>query len=208
MLMAGGSGLYIDAVCKGIDELPDPDPVLREELENMLQSGGIEALQQKLRSLDPVFYRSVDLNNAKRLQRAIEVCLQTGKPYSELRLDKPKARPFRIVKIGLEVPREELNNRINHRTDEMLKKGWLEEAGAVFPLRHLNALNTVGYKELFAYFEGRLSLDEAVEKIRTNTRRYAKRQMTWFRKDSEIRWFAPGKKQEIIAYLEKKLAEI
>ena len=205
MVMVGGSGLYVNAVCHGIDELPDPDPDLRNKLEELWNEKGIEALQQKLKDLDPDYYRTVDLNNAKRLLRAIEVCLQTEKPYSQLRLNKRKERPFNILKIGLEVPREILNRRINQRTDEMLSKGWVEEAKSIFPLRTYNALNTVGYKELFSYFDEILTLDEAVEKIKTNTRRYAKRQMTWFRKDKSIHWFDPGRSQKIIQFAEKSM---
>ena len=200
-VMVGGSGLYIDAVCNGIDDLPDPDPVLRDSLKKLLEEQGIEALQQKLKALDPDYFKNVDLNNSKRLMRAIEVCVQTGKPYSKQRLNKGKERPFNILKIGLDVPREILNQRINQRTDEMMKSGWIEEAKAVFPIRHLNALNTVGYKELFSYFDDERTLEEAIEKIKTSTRRYAKRQMTWFRKDKSIHWFEPGKVEEIVELL-------
>jgi tRNA dimethylallyltransferase len=199
-VMAGGSGLYIDAVCEGIDELPDPDPALRSSLEILWKEQGIEALQQKLKALDPVYFQTVDLNNSKRLMRAIEVCLQTGKPYSQQRLNKGKERSFQVIKIGLEVPRETLNHRINQRAEEMIKRGWIDEAKAVFPLRYLNALNTVGYKELFSYFDGERTLEEAMEKIKTNTRRYAKRQMTWFRKHKNNHWFAPKKVEEIIGF--------
>ena len=203
-VMVGGSGLYIDAVCNGIDDLPDPDPVLRDSLKKLLEEQGIEALQEKLKALDPDYFKNVDLNNSKRLMRAIEVCVQTGKPYSKQRLNKGKERPFNILKIGLDVPREILNQRINQRTDEMMKSGWIEEAKAVFPIRHLNALNTVGYKELFKYFDGDWTLDQATEKIKTSTRRYAKRQMTWFRKDKSIHWFEPGKVEEIIGFCQSR----
>ncbi|RLD43431.1 MAG: tRNA (adenosine(37)-N6)-dimethylallyltransferase MiaA [Bacteroidetes bacterium] len=199
-VMTGGSGLYIDAVCQGIDELPDPDIGLRNSLEKLFKEQGIEVLQQKLKELDPVYFQSVDLKNSKRLMRAIEVCLQTGKPYSQQRLNKGKERPFNIIKVGLDMPREILNQRINLRTDEMINAGWLNEAKAVFPLRDLNALNTVGYKELFSYFDGERTLEEALVKIKTNTRRYAKRQMTWFRKDKSIQWFEPGKVEEIVGF--------
>ncbi len=199
-VMTGGSGLYIDAVCQGIDELPDPDIGLRNSLEKLFKEQGIEVLQQKLKELDPVYFQSVDLKNSKRLMRAIEVCLQTGKPYSQQRLNKGKERPFNIIKVGLDMPREILNQRINLRTDEMINAGWLDEAKAVFPLRDLNALNTVGYKELFSYFDGERTLEEALVKIKTNTRRYAKRQMTWFRKDKSIQWFEPGKVEEIVGF--------
>jgi len=204
-VMVGGSGLYIDAVCHGIDDLPDPDPILRNSLKKLFEEQGIEALQQKLKALDPDYFQSVDLNNSKRLMRAIEVCVQTGKPYSKQRLNKGKDRPFNILKIGLDVPRETLNQRINQRTDEMMKSGWIDEANAVFPIRHLNALNTVGYKELFKYFDGVWTLEQATEKIKTSTRRYAKRQMTWFRKDKSIHWFEPGKVEEIIGFCQGNL---
>ena len=203
MLMTGGSGLYINAVCNGIDELPDSDPVLRDELNTIFQQKGIAALQEMLRQLDPEYYAQVDQNNPKRLLRAIEVCRQSGKKYSGLRKNKPVQRNFNIIKIGLELPREILNQHINHRADEMLKNGWLEEAKTVFPYRHLNALNTVGFKELFTYLDGKWPLEQAIEKIKTNTRRYAKRQMTWFRKDTEIHWFTPNDKKNIILFIEK-----
>ena len=199
-VMAGGSGLYIDAVCDGIDELPDPDMELRSSLKKLLAEHGIEALQEKLKALDPEYFEVVDRDNSKRLMRAIEVCIQTGKPYSQQRLNKGKERPFNILKIGLDEPREILNQRINQRTDQMLADGWLKEAESLLPLRNFNALNTVGYKELFSYFDGDRTLEQAIEKIKTNTRRYAKRQMTWFRKDKDIHWFAPSKEEEIIRF--------
>ncbi len=205
VIMAGGSGLYIDAVCKGIDKLPDPDPELRKHLENKLKNNGIEALQSQLKLLDPEYYDQVDLKNPKRLMRAIEVCLQTGKKYSSLRKNSPQKRDFNILKIGLELPREELFERINRRTDIMIKNGWIEEAEKVFPFRHLNALNTVGYKELFAYLEGKTNLDFAIEKIKTNTRRYAKRQITWFKKDSDINMFSPKNINDIIKFIENRM---
>ncbi len=203
MIMAGGSGLYINAVCNGIDDLPDPDKKLREELNRKLDKEGIEALQQQLKVLDPEFYNQVDLQNPKRLMRAIEVCLQTGKKYSDLRKNSKAKRDFNILKVGLTLPREELFNRINRRTDIMLKNGWLEEAEKIYPYRHLNPLNTVGYKELFKYIDGEWSLEQAIEKIKTNTRRYAKRQLTWFKKDSEINWFSPADVESIINFIKK-----
>lgn len=200
IVMEGGSGLYIDAVCKGIDDLPDPDPDLRKELNLLFESKGITALQELLAQLDPEYYVQVDRNNPKRLLRALEVCKQTGKKYSDLRLNQPLERDFNTIKIGLEVAREQLIKQINHRTDEMVKHGLLEEAKAMLPHRKLNALNTVGYKELFDYFDGKWSLDDAVEKIKINTRRYAKRQMTWFKKDKEIQWFSPFEPDKIIEF--------
>lgn len=207
LIMVGGSGLYLNAVCKGIDDLPDSDPKLRSTLNDLFAKEGINALCEKLKNLDPVYYEIVDKQNPKRLLRALEVCIQTGKPYSELRLNRPGKRNFKIVKIGLEVPRKELNDLINQRTDLMIKEGWLDEAKKVFPKRNLNALNTVGFKELFNYLDDERDLDFAIEKIKTNTRRYAKRQMTWFRKDPEIHWFAPGQKENIIGFLRSKLSE-
>lgn len=201
MILVGGSGLYINAVCRGIDELPDADAALRSALNRSYKQNGIEALQKKLKELDPEYYEAVDINNPKRLLRAIEVCIQTGNTYTSLRKNKPKSRDFRIVKIGLEIDRKMLSERISQRTDEMMKNGWLEEAKAVYPLKHLNALNTVGYKELFACFDGKLTLEEATEKIKTNTRRFTKRQMTWFKKDPEIQWFDPENKDQIFNYL-------
>ena len=189
MIMVGGSGLYIDAVCRGIDDLPDPDPEIRRKLNALFEREGIEALRTKLKELDPEYYEIVDLGNPKRLLRAIEVCMQTGATYTSLRRNEPKEREFNIVKIGLEMERSMLNERINRRTEMMFENGWLKEAEAVYPLKHLNALNTVGFKEIFAYFDGSMTLEEAKEKIKTNTRRFAKRQMTWFKKDKEIRWF-------------------
>ncbi len=202
VVMVGGSGLYLDAVCKGIDDLPDPDENIRKELDKLFEEKGVGALQEKLKSLDPVYFEQVDLNNPKRLMRAIEVCLQTGKPYSELRRNQPKERDFQTIKIGMDVPRNVLIERIAGRTREMMEKGWLEEARKVYPLRKYNALNTVGYKELFRYFDGVWDLDTAVEKIITNTRRYARRQMTWFRKDKDIVWFAPEDIDGMIGFVE------
>ncbi len=201
MLMAGGSGLYIDAVCKGIDNLPDPDPELREKLQQQFEEQGIGVLQEKLKALDPAYYVQVDRQNPKRLMRAIEVCLQTGRKYSELRLNRPAERDFRILKIGLELPREELFRRINDRTEEMLAAGWVEEARKVLPWRHKNALNTVGYKELFVYFDGKMTWQDTVEKIKTNTRRYAKRQLTWFKRDPEIHWIPADNQEKILEFV-------
>lgn len=205
MVMVGGSGMYIDAVCNGIDELPDPDEQIRLELNQTFSEKGIEALQQQLKVLDPPYYREVDLQNPKRLMRAIEVCQQTGKRYSDLRKNKPASRDFNIVKIGLTLPRETLYDRINQRTDAMIANGWLEEARAVYPYKHLNSLNTVGYKELFNFISGEWPLETAIEKIKTNTRRYAKRQLTWFKRDTEVKWFHPDDIQSILHFIEKVL---
>lgn len=205
VVMVGGSGLYIDAVCKGIDDLPDPDKKIRNELQEIYRLKGITALHQKLRTLDPEYFDKVDKNNPKRLIRAIEVCIQTGKTYTELRKNEARKRDFDIVKIGLDIPREELNKKIHHRTDKMIEYGFLNEAEFVYSKKNLNALNTVGYKELFSYMDGTITLDNAITKIKTNTRRFAKRQMTWFRRDETIRWFSPDKTDEIISYLNTRI---
>jgi len=202
VLLTGGSGLYINALCHGIDLLPDPDPELRQKLKNILLHSGIGALQQQLHDLDPDYFQQMDQSNPTRLIRALEVTLTTGIPYSSLRTHTPKPRPFTIVKIGLELPRPVLNERINHRVDQMLEAGLLREAESLYPYRHLNALNSVGYKELFDYFEGKYSFETAVEKIKTHTRRYAKRQMTWFRNDPSIAWYHPEQLPEIISNLQ------
>jgi tRNA dimethylallyltransferase len=188
-IMVGGSGLYIDAVCKGIDELPDLDESLREKLNLQLKNEGVESLRLQLKLLDPEFYSKTDISNSKRLIRALEVCLLTGKKYSEMRKNQNKIRNFNIIKIGLNREREELNTIINNRVDIMIEAGLVDEARQLFQFRDLNALNTVGYKELFSFFDAEISLEKAIENIKTNTRRFAKRQMTWFRKDENIKWF-------------------
>jgi tRNA dimethylallyltransferase len=203
-LLTGGSGLYIQAVCRGIDELPDPDPVIREKLNSVFEEKGLTALQEMLRELDPAYYRSVDRSNPKRLLRALEVCIATGKPYSSLRKNVPASRSFETVKIGVMREKKALADRINRRVDQMMAEGFLEEAERLFLRRDLNALNTVGYKELFLYIEGMISLDEAVMKIKTNTRRYAKRQMTWFRKDTDIHWFDADDEERIFQFIRKE----
>lgn len=201
VILTGGSGMYIDAVCRGIDDLPDHDPALRHDLKSELEENGLVAFGQKLKALDPEYYEVVDLNNPNRLLRAIEVCLQTGKTYTSLRKNTAKSRPFNIIKIGLNTERETLFNRIGARVDMMIQKGLLEEVRSLIPHRHHNALNTVGYKELFAFLDGDVSLDHAIEKIKTNTRRYAKRQLTWFKRDEEIKWFEPSDYKKLIEYL-------
>ncbi|MFK5855797.1 MAG: tRNA (adenosine(37)-N6)-dimethylallyltransferase MiaA [Bacteroidota bacterium] len=203
VIMTGGSGLYIDAVCKGIDALPDIDEDIRIEVKYIYHEKGLPALQKKLLDLDPIYYQQVDLNNPKRLFRAIEVCLQTGSTYSELRKNKPQIRSFQIIKIGISIPRNILVERINNRVEIMMDNGWVEEAKSVYPNKHYNSLNTVGYKELFAFFDGTMSYNEAIEKIKTNTRRYAKRQMTWFRKDNEIEWFDYNNIASMINYIKQ-----
>ncbi|GHU86154.1 tRNA dimethylallyltransferase 1 [Bacteroidia bacterium] len=182
VVLCGGSGLYVNALCNGIDDLPDPNPTIRQDVVDMLNNEGIEVLQNMLKILDPVFYDKIDLQNHKRLCRAVEVCLQTGKPYSDLRTNTKKERNFNIVRTALFRDKNELNERINKRVDIMLENGLLDEIKSVYQYKNLNALNTVGYKELFRYLDGEISLDQAVTDIKTNTRRYAKRQMTWLNK--------------------------
>jgi tRNA dimethylallyltransferase len=201
ILMSGGSMMYIDAVCKGIDEIPTVDDNLRNELKELFAEEGLEPIRQRLKILDPIFYNQVDLKNHKRVIHALEICLMTGKPYSALRTNTVKERPFRIVKIGLKRDREELYERINRRVDVMMEQGLLEEARSVYPFRHLNALNTVGYKELFDYFDGKCDLVSAVEKIKQNTRIYSRKQMTWFKRDKEITWFHPNEAQAIFRHI-------
>lgn len=188
LVMTGGSMLYIDAVCNGIDEMPDIDEELRNSLWERYEKEGIESLRQELKILDPEYAQKVDPKNGKRIIHALEICLQAGKPYSEIRKNQKKKRPFEIQKIGIYREREELNHRINLRVDKMFEQGLYEEALGLYPFKHLNSLNTVGYKELFAHFDGQCSLEEAKEKIKTDTRRYAKKQMTWFKKDEDIKW--------------------
>ena len=198
VLMVGGSGLYINAVCNGIDILPDPDPEIRIMLKDLLAASGINALVDELMQVDPDYAKQVELSNPARLIRALEICRITGVPYSSLRSNKPKQRTFRILKLGLELPRELLYRRINDRVDGMMDSGLFEEALALYPYRHLNALNTVGYRELFDHIDGLTSLEFAVTKIKINSRRYAKRQLTWFKKDPEYRWFYPDETDQIM----------
>ena len=188
VVMTGGSGLFIDAVCNGIDEMPDVQPEVRQKVETMLKEGGIDALSKELQQLDPEYFAVVDQQNPRRLQRALEVCYQTGKPFSSFRTRTTVKRDFEIKKYALLWDRQELIQRIDRRVDLMMEQGLLEEAKALYPKRQLNALNTVGYKELFAYFDGDCSLTEAVEQIKIHTRQYAKRQMTWLRRDKEYLW--------------------
>lgn len=205
-VMVGGSGLFIDAVCDGLDEMPDVDASVREKVTRLFEEGGIGRLQMELARLDPDFFAVVDKNNPRRLQRALEVSLQTGLPYSSFRTEKKVHRDFNIVKLAIRCERNILIDRINKRVDEMMKNGLLDEAKMMFPKRHLNSLNTVGYKELFEYFDGKISLEEAVEKIKTSTRQYAKRQMTWLRKKTDCQWFELVNLTSVIQCLKDKLA--
>ena len=190
-LLSGGSMMYIDAVCKGIDDIPTVRDDIRTLIKERLEKEGIEALCSQLQELDPAYYAIVDRKNTRRVVHGLEICLQTGKPYSSFRTNTSKPRPFKIVKIGLNRPREELYQRINQRVDEMVSMGLLEEMEQLLPYRHCNALNTVGYKELFEYYDGNYSLAEAIERIKGNTRRYARKQLTWLKRDENINWFHP-----------------
>jgi len=205
MLMVGGSMMYIDAVCNGIDLIPTISPEIRKEVCDRYAEKGLEALQAELKELDPTFYDQVDLQNAKRVIHAVEVCLMSGKPYSSLRTNKTRKRDFDIIKIGLNRDRTELYDRINQRVDIMVKEGQIEEAKALFEFHDLNSLNTVGYKELFEHFKGHISLEKAIELIKRNSRHYAKRQLSWFRRDENIQWFHPDQEDEIIAFLDKQI---
>ena len=203
-MLVGGSMLYLDAVCNGIDDFPTPDPELRKSLENQLKTEGIESLRAQLKLLDPEHYDRVDLKNSQRILKAIEVCLQTGRPYSSFRTNPQKERPFKTIKVGLNLPREILYERINARVDQMIEEGLVSEAKSLYPLRHHNALKTVGYREIFDYIDGKISLEKAIELIKRNSRHYAKRQLTWWAKDNEIEWFSPNEIEEILAYIESE----
>lgn len=205
-ILVGGSGLYLNAITQGFDNLPKAPPEIRNELNELLSSQGIEALQQRLKALDPDYFAEVDIHNPQRVIRALEVCISTGKPFSSFRTSTTKNRPFEIIKIGLNISRELLYQRINQRVDLMMEQGLLDEVKRLLPYRDLNALQTVGYQELFTYLDGKCSLEDAVEKIKQNTRRFAKRQLTWFRKDTDITWFEPGQTPEIIRFVEEKMA--
>ena len=205
VVMTGGSMMYIDAVCNGIDELPTVSQEVRTNLMKRFEVEGLDPIQEDLKRLDPQHYNEVDLNNYKRVIHALEICLMTGRPYSELRTNTKKTRPFRIIKIGLTRDREELCDRINARVDQMMRDGLLEEARHVYPYKHLNSLNTVGYKEMFNYLDGEWPLDFAIEKIKRNSRVYARKQMTWFKRDKEINWFHPDNIEGILTFLDEQL---
>ncbi len=207
VVAVGGSGLYVDALCRGMDDMPLRNDVVRDELNNRLQNNGLSDLLEQLHQLDPVFYEQVDRQNPVRVLRALEVCLTTGRPYSEQRKGRVAERPFRIVKIGVDMPRDVLYDRINRRVDMMVEQGLENEARALYPKRALNSLQTVGYREFFDYFDGAITRDEAIELIKRNSRRYAKRQMTWFGRDNDVRWFAPTDMENIVKYINEKVAE-
>jgi len=207
VLLVGGSMLYIDAVCNGIDTMPDADPEVRKSLKNKLETEGLESLRFQLKKLDPDYYDSVDLKNPNRIIHALEICLMTGKPYSSFRSNPKKARPFSIIKIGLNCEREKLHHKINTRVDKMIEAGLEEEARKFHHLKHLNSLNTVGYREIFSYFESETSRETAIELIKRNSRRYARKQLTWFRSDNAMNWFEPEQIDDIIAFIEYRISE-
>ena len=201
VILVGGSGLYIDSICKGFDKMPDISAYIREKVIEMYQEKGVEFLQKEVKEKDPVFYNEVDKNNPQRLMRALEVIYSTNKTFSSFRKGTNKKRNFKIIKIGLHTDRKILYNRINSRVELMINNGLIKEVESLFPYKNKNSLKTVGYKELFQYFEGIYTLTEAVEKIKQNTRRFAKRQITWFKKDSKINYFSPEDTQEIINFI-------
>lgn len=203
-LLSGGSMMYIDAVCQGIDDIPTVDEATRRLMKRKLETEGLDALVAELKVLDPEHYKIVDLHNPRRVIHALEICHMTGNTYTSYRKNTKKIRPFNIIKIGLNRPREEMYERINNRVLEMMNQGLIEEAKAVYPQKGLNALNTVGYKELFAYFDGDISLDDAILKIQSNTRQYMRKQVTWFKRDNQIKWFSPTNIEEIINYIDNQ----
>lgn len=205
IILAGGSGLYMDAVINGFDELPDANPTIRAELNLEFQEKGISVLQDELKKLDPIYFAQVDQHNPARLMRAIEICRLSEKKYSELRIGKAESNAFEVLKIGLDLPREELYARINNRVEVMFENGLEEEARSVFPYRKMNALQTVGYKELFDYFDGHLTKEKAIELIKQHSRNYAKRQLTWWRRDTAITWFHPTQLKEIEILISQKV---
>jgi len=205
VVMTGGSGMYINAVCDGIDELPTIDQKLREDLIKKHEKEGIESLRMQLKMLDPVSYDKIDLKNPKRILKALEVSLQTGKPYSTFLTESKKKREFKIIKVGLQREREELYERINLRVDQMVEEGLIDEAKRYYKDRKLNSLNTVGYKELFNYFDGSITKEKAIELIKRNSRHYAKRQISWFSRDKDIVWFHPEKKESIVEFIKSNI---
>jgi len=204
-ILTGGSGLYVQAVCKGMSSMPVVPKEIREKLMLELETNGLQHLLEELRIKDPDYYEYVDKNNFQRIVRALEMIRYTKKPFSSFRDRQSSARDFQIIKIGLELEREKLYKRIDERVDQMLEKGLLKEIEGLYPLRHLNSLQTVGYKEFFAYFDGEHDLKEATRLVKRNTRRYAKRQLTWFRKDEEIIWFRPGQVQDIMKHIDQSV---
>lgn len=207
IIMVGGSGLYIKAICDGFDNIPVADEDVRERLNAELETKGLAYLQKKLKEADPDYYAEVDINNPQRVIRALEVFESTGNPFSSYRVAATNTRPFNIIKIALDMPRELLYNRINQRVDIMVKQGLLDEVKSLLPYRHLNALNTVGYSEIFDYLDGKIDLKTAIENIKQNTRRFAKRQLTWFRKDKDFHWIETNENlhKTLLEYLLQQL---
>lgn len=204
-LISGGSMMYIDAVCNGIDDMPTVDEETRELMKYRLTTEGLPTLVEELHKLDPTHYNIVDKSNPRRVVHALEICHMTGKTYTSFRTNTVKKRPFNIIKLGLDRPREEMYQRINHRVLNMMEQGLIEEAQRVYHLKGLNALNTVGYKELFEFFAGKITLEEAIRNIQSNTRRYMRKQLTWFKKDEKIKWFHPDNIEEIINYIDNTI---
>lgn len=207
VVMTGGSMMYIDAVCKGIDDIPTIDSDTRELMLKRYEKEGLEALCAELKQLDPEYYAQVDVKNPKRVIHALEICYMTGKTYTSFRTRSQKKRPFNILKIGLRREREELYERINRRVDLMMEEGLLEEAKRVYPYRSLNSLNTVGYKELFKFLDGEWELPFAIEKVKQNSRIYSRKQMTWFKRDADITWFHPDQETEIMEYISRQIGQ-
>lgn len=205
VIMVGGSMLYIDAVCKGIDSIPDADPEIRKNLKVQLEKEGIESLRLQLKKLDPEYYQVVDLKNPARIIHALEICLTSGKTFTSFRSNLEKQRPFKIIKIGLDCDREVLHGHINDRVDKMIKTGLEEEARSVYNQKNLTSLNTVGYREFFSFFDGEISKEKAIELIKRNSRRYARKQLTWFRRDEKMTWFQPNQTTDIIQFIEKQI---
>lgn len=205
VILTGGSMMYVDAVCKGIDDIPTVDEETRKTLLERYEKEGLEQLCAELKLLDPDYYKIVDLKNHKRVIHALEICYMTGKTYTSFRTQEKKTRPFRMIKIGLTRDREELYARINQRVDIMMEQGLLDEVKQVYPYRQLNSLNTVGYKELFNYLDGEWALPFAIDKIKQNSRIYSRKQMTWFKRDEEIRWFHPNQEEDILTYIKQKI---
>lgn len=207
VLLTGGSMMYVDAICKGIDDIPTVDADTRQLMLQRYEEEGLERMCAELKLLDPKYYKIVDLKNPKRVIHALEICYMTGKTYTSFRTQQKKERPFRIIKIGLTRDRAELYQRINRRVDQMIEEGLVEEAKAVYPYRHLNSLNTVGYKEIFKYLDGEWELPFAIEKIKQNSRIYSRKQMTWFKRDKDILWFHPDEEERILTCLCKATAK-
>lgn len=207
-LLTGGSMMYIDSVCNGIDDIPTVHDDIRQEIKRRLAEDGLPSLLSELKARDPEYYDIVDKNNYRRVVHGLEICIQTGNTYTSYRKRVRKPRPFDVIKIMLNRPREELYERINRRVDKMMADGFLEEAERLYPKREMNALNTVGYKELFDYISGKWNFDEAVERIKSNTRRYARKQLTWYKRDEQMKWFCPDDKEKILDYISQQYGKV